>query len=110
MYHGSMESGGQGVYLANVTRELSRRGNEVHVVSGPPYPAIDPALHQHRLTTHSFQSMLLDRTSYFARRHPLSHLQPLNFYEFASTRFTFSSLIAVFSLRALHALKQLEQQ
>src|SRR5439155_17110743 len=58
----------------------------------------------------SFQSMRLDRQSYFARRDPLSHLHPINFYEFATTRFTFSSLIAVFSLRALHELKRLESR
>lgn len=108
MYHGSMESGGQGVYLANITRELSRLGHEVHVISAPPYPVLDPAVTEHRLTTHSFPSMLLDRNAYFGRRPPLSHLQPLNFFEFASTRFTFSSLIAVFSLRALVKLKQVE--
>lgn len=108
MYHGSMESGGQGVYLANITRALSRLGHDVHVISGPPYAALDPAVTEHRLTTHSFQAMLLDRNAYFGKRSPLSHLQPLNFYEFASTRFTFSSLIAVFSLRALVKLKQIE--
>ena len=36
MYHGSMESGGQGVYLANITRELARLGHNVHVISAPP--------------------------------------------------------------------------
>ena len=110
MYHGSMESGGQGVYLANVTRELSRLGHDVHVISGPPYPVLDDTVTEHRVATHSFPSMLLDRNAYFGQRHPLSHLQPLNFYEFASTRFTFSSLIAVFSLRALVKLKQIEDQ
>jgi glycosyltransferase involved in cell wall biosynthesis len=108
MYHGSMESGGQGVYLANVTRELARRGHDVHVISAPPYPLLDPAVTHHRITTHSFQTMLLDRGAYFGRRNPLTHLHPLNFYEFASTRFTFSSLIAVFSLRALVELKRIE--
>jgi glycosyltransferase involved in cell wall biosynthesis len=108
MYHGSMESGGQGVYLANMTRELSRLGHAVHVISGPPYPVLDPAVTEHRLVTHSFQAMLLDRNAFFGRRPPLSHLQPLNFYEFASTRFTFSSLIAVFSLRALVRLREIE--
>ena len=108
MYHGSMESGGQGVYLANITRELARLGHNIHVISAPPYPELDPAVTHHRLRTHSFQSMLLDRSAYFGGRPPLSHLQPLNFYEFATTRFTFSSLIAVFSMRALVKLLQIE--
>lgn len=107
MYHGSMESGGQGVYLANITRELARLGHEVHVISAPPYAVLDAAVHDHRIETHSFQSMLLDRRRYFARN-PLSHFSPLNYFEFASTRFTFSSLITVFSLRALAKLTELE--
>ncbi len=110
MYHGSMESGGQGVYLAHITRELARLGHDVHVISAPPYPLLDAAVHHHRLVTHSFQSMLLDRNAYFGKRPPLAHLHPLNFYEFASTRFTFSSLIAVFSMRALRALKEIESE
>jgi len=109
MYHGSMESGGQGVYLANVTRELSRLGHEVHVISGPPYPVLDPAVRHHRLVTHSFQSMLMDRAGYF-RRPPLTHLHPVNFFEFATTRLTFSSLINVFAMRALHELTRLEAE
>jgi glycosyltransferase involved in cell wall biosynthesis len=110
MYHGSMESGGQGVYLANVTRELARRGHNVHVISGPPYPTLDEAVTHHRIATHSFQAMLLDRRAYFGEREPLSHMHPLNFYEFASTRFTFSSLIAVFSVRAMARLRAIERQ
>jgi glycosyltransferase involved in cell wall biosynthesis len=110
MYHGSMQSGGQGVYLANITRELSRLGHEVHVISAPPYPVLDSTVVEHRIETHSFQSMLLDRNAYFGQRPPLSHLQPLNFFEFASTRFTFSALIAVFSLRALVKLKEVEDR
>lgn len=109
MYHGSMESGGQGVYLSNVTRELVRLGHDVHVISGPPYATLDPAVVEHRLNTHSFQSMLLDRRAFFAGRHPRSHFHPLNFFEFASTRFTFSSLIFTFSLRALAKLAELER-
>jgi glycosyltransferase involved in cell wall biosynthesis len=110
MYHGSMQSGGQGVYLANVTRELARRGHDVHVISGPPYPQLDNAVTHHRIETHSFQAMLLDRRGYFGRRDPAAHMHPLNFYEFASTRFTFSSLIAVFSLRALARLRAVEAE
>lgn len=110
MYHGSMESGGQGVYLSAVTRELAHLGHEVHVISAPPYPELDPAVTHHRLVTHSFQTMLLDRHAYFMSRPAISHLTPLNFYEFASTRFTFSSLIAVFSLRALVKLREIEAQ
>ena len=36
MHHGSMYSGGGGVYPHYLTRELSRLGHEVHVIAGPP--------------------------------------------------------------------------
>ena len=108
MYYGSMESGGQGVWLANVTRELARLGHEVHVISGPPYPTLDPRVLEHRLRTHSFQAMMLDRRAFFGDAEPLSHFHPLDFYEFATSRFTFASLLAVFSVRALAKIAELE--
>jgi hypothetical protein len=37
--HGSDAcSGGQGVYVANLSRELARLGHQVEVFSGQPYP------------------------------------------------------------------------
>jgi glycosyltransferase involved in cell wall biosynthesis len=110
MYYGSMESGGQGVWLANVTRELARLGHEVHVISGPPHPQLDAAVRHHRIRTHSFQAMMLDRSAFFHGVEPLAHLHPLNFYEFATTRFTFASLLAVFSVRALANIAEIEAQ
>jgi glycosyltransferase involved in cell wall biosynthesis len=103
-----MQSGGQGVYLSAVTRELARLGHDVHVICGPPYATLDSSVTEHRVVTHSFQSMMLDRGAFFGRREPLDHFTPLNFYEFASTRFTMSSLITVFSLRALDRLRRVE--
>jgi glycosyltransferase involved in cell wall biosynthesis len=108
MYHGSMQSGGQGVYLANVTRELARFGHDVHVISGPPYPVLDAAVAHHPIVTHSFQRMMLDRRAFFHGEAPLSHFAPLNFYEFASTRFTMTSVMSTFTMRALACLAQLE--
>jgi glycosyl transferase family 4 len=34
-------SGGQGVYVRNLSRELVALGHEVEVFSGPPYPELD---------------------------------------------------------------------
>ncbi|MEX0750866.1 MAG: glycosyltransferase family 4 protein [Dehalococcoidia bacterium] len=103
-----MQSGGQGVYLANVTRALARRGHDVHVISGPPYPLLDDAVTHHRLETHSFQRMMLDRRAFFHDIEPLRHFAPLNFYEFASTRFTLTSVMATYTLRALVELRRIE--
>ncbi|WP_084692100.1 glycosyltransferase family 4 protein [Parafrankia elaeagni] len=36
--------GGQGVYVRHLSRELVTLGHQVHVVSGPPYPALDPGV------------------------------------------------------------------
>ena len=44
MYQGNMYSGGQGVYLHYLTRELARMAHEVHVIAGPPYPALADGL------------------------------------------------------------------
>ena len=38
LHQGNMYSGGQGVYTAQVTRELCDLGHEVHLVVGPPWP------------------------------------------------------------------------
>ena len=37
-YRGNMLSGGQGVYLWFLARELTRLGHRVDVIVGPPYP------------------------------------------------------------------------
>jgi glycosyltransferase involved in cell wall biosynthesis len=103
-----MQSGGQGVYLANVTRALARLGHDVHVISGPPYPTLDAAVTHHTVVTHSFQRMMLDRRAFFHDTPASQHFAPLNLYEFASTRFTLTSVMATFTLRALARLAQVE--
>jgi glycosyltransferase involved in cell wall biosynthesis len=41
-YRSAPHSGGQGVYLKYLSRSLVRRGHAVTVISGPPYPELDP--------------------------------------------------------------------
>jgi len=43
-YRGSPRCGGQGVYLRNLSRELTALGHRVTVFSGPPYPELDPGV------------------------------------------------------------------
>ncbi len=43
-YRSRPHCGGQGVYVANVSRELVRLGHSVEVLSGPPYPELDPGV------------------------------------------------------------------
>lgn len=40
-YRGNPLSGGQGVYVRHLTRELTRLGHRVTVFSGPPFPNLD---------------------------------------------------------------------
>ncbi len=37
-------TGGQGVYMRYVSKALADLGHEVHVISGPPYPELDPRI------------------------------------------------------------------
>ena len=40
-YRGNPHSGGQGVYVANLSAALTDLGHQVTVLSGPPYPVLD---------------------------------------------------------------------
>ncbi|HEX2118017.1 MAG TPA: glycosyltransferase family 4 protein [Acidimicrobiales bacterium] len=43
-YRGNPHSGGQGVYVHYLTRELAALGHSVEVFSGPPYPRLAPGV------------------------------------------------------------------
>ena len=43
-YKGNPFCGGQGVYVRHLSRELVGLGHEVEVLSGPPYPLLDPGV------------------------------------------------------------------
>lgn len=43
-YRGNPFSGGQGIYIRHLSRELVRAGHQVDVLSGPPYPQLDPGV------------------------------------------------------------------
>ncbi|MEX1255503.1 MAG: glycosyltransferase family 4 protein [Dehalococcoidia bacterium] len=110
---GQMYSGGLGVYLHYITRELAALGHEVEVIAGPPYPDVAPGVRLHRLKTYSYWGRLAAMIwgyEEYADRHPFELFHPLNFFEFATSRFTVSSLLNVYSLRALELLNELERQ
>ncbi|HEY8489356.1 MAG TPA: glycosyltransferase family 4 protein [Dehalococcoidia bacterium] len=110
LHQGNMHSGGQGVYLHHVTRQLARMGHEVHAVVGPPYPLLDGAVHVHRLETYNWYSKIDVGDAAFWGRPPASYFHPLNFYELASSRAGFFSVMAAFSLRAFHTVRRLHAQ
>jgi glycosyltransferase involved in cell wall biosynthesis len=41
-YRSKANCGGQGVYVRHLSRELAALGHDVEVISGPPYPILDP--------------------------------------------------------------------
>ncbi len=110
MYQGNMYSGGQGVYLYYLTRELARMGHEVHVLAGPPYPELDESVIGHNLSTHSYWSYHHEKKNFLFERNPLTHFHPVNFYEFVSTRIALSSLLLSFSVRAWIKLRELSRE
>ena len=110
MYQGNMYSGGQGVYLFYLTRELARMGHEVHVIAGPPYPQLDERVVTHNITDYSYWTYHHYKKDFVFNRPPLSYFHPVNFYEFISTRIALSSLLANYSVRAYFKLRELARE
>ncbi len=107
MYQGNMYSGGQGVYLYYLTRELARMGHDVHVIAGAPRPQLAEGVTLHAIEDDSYWTYHHYKKEWVHQRHPLSHFHPVNFYEFLSTRIALSSLLANFSVRAYLKLREL---
>ena len=106
-YRGNMHSGGQGVYLWFLARELARLGHCVDVMVGPPYP--DPMPFAREVVTLPNQHFWAkwfsrDWARFLPRPNPLRVFEPLNFYELASSRLGFLPEPFAFSVRALRAM------
>ena len=107
LHQGNMYSGGQGVYLSNLTRELAALGHEVHVIVGPPWPDTAPGVTVHRVKTFSVYRLLETSRFWFYGRPPLEFFQPLNFYELATSRAGMFSVMLAFSFRAYQTFREL---
>ncbi len=105
-YRGNMASGGQGIYLTSLTRALVERGAEVDVFVGPPYPDPMPWARVFRLENQRFWGARFrkERDAFLPHPNPFRIFHPLNFYEYAVTRFGFLPEHFAFSLRAAAAL------
>lgn len=106
-HEGSMYSGGQGVYVSNLTRQLSRLGHDVHVISGPPYPELADGVTLHRLKNYNFHRLLATNRRFFYGRPPLDVFQPLNLGELVTTRLGMYSVMGAFSIRAYELFRDL---
>ncbi len=102
-----MSSGGQGVYLYYVTRELVRLGHEVHAIVGPPYPQVCDGVRLHKVRTFSHYRLAETERRFFTDCHPLEAFLPLNFYELATSRAGMFSVMAAFSIRAYDRFRDL---
>lgn len=110
MYQGNMFSGGQGVYLHYMTRELVQMGHDVNVISGRPYPRLAEGVVHHRLHTYTLWAFLDGRDEGAYNEAPFAFMHPWNLYEFASTRVSLDSLFLSFSARAYRKLIEIEQE
>jgi glycosyltransferase involved in cell wall biosynthesis len=110
LHQGSMYSGGQGVYLHAVSREMVALGHEVHVIGGPPFPDLAEGIALHRVPTFSIYRLLEDGRSFFYGRQPHSFFNPLNFYELATTRAGMFSNMNAFSFRAYAKIRELSKE
>jgi hypothetical protein len=77
--------------------------------SPAPYPT-SRRRQLHKLKNFSFWSYLDNFDEYAYRTHPLLYFHPVNLFEFATSRYTLSSLLNMFSLRAYHKLNELERE
>ncbi len=105
-YRGTMTSGGQGIYLYNLTRELAQRGHTIDCIVGPPYPDPMPWTRTEQVENQRFWGRAFDRRrgAFLPRPDPFRILTPLNLYEYAVTRFGFLPEPFAFSLRAARAV------
>jgi glycosyltransferase involved in cell wall biosynthesis len=111
LHQGKMHSGGQGVYLHNITREMVELGHEAHVMVGPPYPDIAPGITVDEMDTFSlFEVFRTLHFEFFQHRHPLDFFKPLNLYQVATTRFGMFSDMAAFSMRAYDRLRHIQPE
>jgi glycosyltransferase involved in cell wall biosynthesis len=77
-YRGNPTCGGQGVYIKHLSKALVDIGHSVDVISGPPYPHLDPKVKLHKLP-----SLDLYNPEHLFRPKRISDLaRPLNMYEF----------------------------
>ncbi len=106
-YRGNMKCGGQGIYLWFLARELARRGIEVDVVVGPPYP--DPMPFARRVEALPNQELWgrwfeRDYAGMLPAGKGLGLLTPLHFYELGASRLGFLPEAFAFSVRAFRSL------
>lgn len=107
-YRGNMYCGGQGVYVYYLSKYLAKQGHEVHLIQGPPYTWDTPWCVQHRIPDYNMFATRKFFTQFMPKEKSLwSLFEPVNFFEFAMTRFGFFPEMLAFSIRAYNLLREL---
>ena len=101
-YRGHPYCGGQGIYIHYLSRELTRQGHEVHLLSGPPHPEVVEAVKVHKV-----ESLSLYERPDFSPIKKSQLLNPINLYEFLAVRHGIFAEPLTFSMRAYFKLREL---
>ena len=104
-YRGNPYCGGQGIYLQYLAEELGKLGHEVHVLVGPPYPISMNGAKVHKVENNVYFGS--PSSEIMARTQVRDLLNPLHFYEYASSRFGVFPEIQAFSFRAYFRLREI---
>jgi len=107
-YRGNMYCGGQGIYAAHLAREWHRQGHEVHVIAGPPLPALDPEIPLHVIPNENVFG--LQHPDWARRPAPTRLLRPLDLWELGVSRFGVFPEMQTFGLRLLLRWKELQRR
>ena len=65
-YRSNPTTGGQGVYMRHIAKALAELGHQVDVISGPPYPELDPRV----------KLIKLPSLDLYANPHPIKSIRP----------------------------------
>ena len=105
-YRGNPFSGGQGIYLYHLSRELARLGHTVEVIVGPPYPdPMEDWARLHRVPNLNLWGLY--RGEWLSQNDPFAVFRPGNLFEFGATRLRFFPEPLAFSFRAFGVLHRL---
>jgi glycosyltransferase involved in cell wall biosynthesis len=100
-----MQSGGLGIYLHALTRQLVELGVEVDLYVGPPYPDPMPWLRTIEIDNPRFWDKKFQPGWFgFLPDSKFTIFRPLDFWEFLVTRFGFFPEPFAFSMRAARAV------
>lgn len=107
-YRGNMYCGGQGIYAAYLAREWKRAGHDVHVIAGPPLPALDPDIPLHEIPNANVFGLPL--RDWARDNDPRRLLTPVNLWELGVSRFGVFPEMQSFGLRLLMRWRQLHRR